>query len=118
MSASKLMMERVDSGTTDDSPFASSLTTPVDEDVHLQLYQNRKFGNSNVEIKEIDGGHGGSRSAIYVGSPEEGPGREVVVCEKELFRQELEKKVCDFSREVPSPWRYRRPQRRLFVYVS
>jgi hypothetical protein len=37
-------MEHVDSGATDDSPFASSLTTPVDEDVQLQLYQNHGLG--------------------------------------------------------------------------
>jgi hypothetical protein len=66
------------------------------------------------ELHLLGGGHGGaSGSAIYVGSPE---GREVI-CEKELFRQELEKKVCDLSREVPSLWQYRGPQRRCFFWI-
>ena len=86
-------MERIDSGTTDDSPFASSLTTPVDEDVQLQLRSHglgmgmeRLFGLSKE--KEIVG-FAESVPAIYVGSPED---RGAVVSENE-FRKELEKKV-------------------------
>jgi hypothetical protein len=92
-------MERVDSGRTDDSPFASSLTTPVDEDVCLQLYHSHGLG---VGIEErlfvLPKGREGinirnSGSAIHLGSPDNVKGKGAVVSERE-FRKELEKKVC------------------------
>jgi hypothetical protein len=95
-------MERVDSGATDDSPFASSLTTPVDEDVQLQLYQNHGLGMGIEErLFGLSNGKGGggvtqSASAIQVGSLEDRLGRSAVVSEKE-FKKEIEKKVCHLS---------------------
>jgi len=42
-------MERLDSENTDDSPFASSLTTPVDEDVELfSGIEARLFGKDAI----------------------------------------------------------------------
>jgi hypothetical protein len=91
-------MERVDSGATDDSPFASSLTTPVDEDVQLQLYQSHGLGMGIEERLFGKDGDGitQSASAIQVGSLEDRLGRAAVVSEKE-FRKEIEKKVCNLS---------------------
>jgi hypothetical protein len=97
-------MERVDSGTTDDSPFASSLTTPVDEDVGLQLYQGHDLGMGIEErLFGLPKGKEGieimnSGSAIHVGSPDNVKGRGAVVSERE-FRKELEKKACVFPYE-------------------
>ena len=76
-----MKMQRVDSGATDDSPFASSLTTPVDEDV--MGIEDRVFGMP--EHGKQGGGIRESGSAIYLGS-EDGDGVE--------FRKELQKKAC------------------------
>jgi hypothetical protein len=120
-----ITMERVDSGMTDDSPFASSLTTPVDEEVpRLQLFSSsghpshrrgwdntgRKFGmgvgmgmGMGMGIEErlrrnfkLEGEYHDGGSYVGLGALEE----PAIVSEEGLFKQELEKKVrCWFITE-------------------
>lgn len=55
-------LERVDSGATDDSPFGSSLTTPVDEDIQLfHGIEQRLLVKGEIETLAT------SWSAIYIG---------------------------------------------------
>lgn len=55
-------LERVDSGATDDSPFGSSLTTPVDEDIQLfHGIEQRLLAKGEIETLATSG------SAIYIG---------------------------------------------------
>lgn len=111
-------MERVDSGTTDDSPFASSLTTPVDEDIQLQLPGHR-LGMMSIEkrlfglCKEKENrGIVESESAI---SDRPGRGAVSAVVSDNKFREELEKKVCYFSHAVLCR---RSPKRRFHSYQA
>lgn len=100
-------MERVNSGTTDDSPFASILTTPIDEDVRLQLYQSQKLGLGieerllGLSNRKEGGDVRDSGSAMYVGSREGRVGRGGAVSEME-FRKELEKKLLTLDPTFPT----------------
>ena len=88
-------MERVDSAMTEDSPFASSLTTPVDEEVQIHFHnkglrmgiEERLSGLCNEKKSgEFPG------SAVYAGLLENRQGGEISVSRQE-FNRELEAKV-------------------------
>lgn len=89
-------MERVDSGTTEDSPFASSLTTPVDEDV--QIHFHNKDLRMGIEERlsglcsEKNSGVFTGSAAVYADLLENRQGRDMSVSGNE-FSRELEAKV-------------------------
>lgn len=56
-------VERIDSGITDESPFGSSLTTPVDEDVQLFPGIEERLLKSRIDLL------GSAELATHVGSP-------------------------------------------------
>jgi hypothetical protein len=89
------LIERVDSGATDESPFGSSLTTPVDEDIQLfHGIEERLMAKGEVE-------HVGTYGSAVIVEEQDGLN---ALSNTDLKMQEFSKNLLENVKVRPRPF--------------